>query len=214
MPPTASPPTVRSDDDLAHGATVIIAARWVLVAAGLVLALWNPGELVQLQVAIVLILAIAVSNFAFQMQLLTRGPLVARVVYAASVGDLVVISMLIVVGGGYPAAPYVFYLPALLAIGVTFRTPVAALYTGAAIIGYGLIAAASAEVAADANQAVAVLTELLMLAAVAVCGNVYWRLERQRRGDIAPPVRRSAHRAVVVPLADETADVEAPLPAS
>jgi len=142
------------------------------------------------------------------------------VVYAASVGDLVVISTLIVVGGGYPAAPYVFYLPALLAIGVTFRTTVAALYTGAAIVGYGLIAAASiapaGEAAPTAVEAVSVVTELLMLAGVTVCANVYWRLERQRRGDAAPAAQRAAHRAFAVTHATEApdaADGPAPLPA-
>ena len=31
-----------SDRELAHGEGVIIAARWILVVAGLLLALWNP----------------------------------------------------------------------------------------------------------------------------------------------------------------------------
>lgn len=197
---SAASPRTEYDDDLAHGAIVIIAARWVLAASGLVLALWNPSGLAQLQVAIVLILALAIGNFALHMQIVTRGPLVARVVYAASAADLVIISTLIVVSGGYPSEAYVFYLPALLAISVTFRTPIAALYTGAAIVAYAAIAAAEivpgAEADTIADEAIAPLTELLMLAGVAVCGNVYWRLERQRRG-VRPPERRQQPQPVV-----------------
>lgn len=166
-----------SDKELAHGEGVIIAARWILVAAGLTLALWNPAGLVQLQVAIVLILGLAVVNFALHMQIRTKGSLMTPVVYATSAADLVAISLLIIAGGGFPATPYVFYLPALLAISVTFRTQVTALYTAAAVIAYGLIAL----VTAAQSDVLPVLLQMLMLAAVPVCGNVYWRLERDRR---------------------------------
>ena len=168
---------MESDKELAHGEGVIIAARWILVAAGLVLALWNPAGLIQLQIAIVLILGLAVVNFALQMQVRTKGPLMARVVYATSAADLVAISLLIIAADGFPATPYVFYLPALLAISVTFRTPVTALYAAASIVAYGLIALATAA----ESDLLPVLLQLLILAAVPVCGNVYWRLERDRR---------------------------------
>ncbi len=199
-------PRARDVDDIAHGAMVIIAARWVLVAAGLVLALWNPAGLVQLQVAIVLILAVAVGNFALHMQILTRGPLMKRVVYAASAADVAVISTLIMVAGDYPAAPYAFYLPAILAIGVTFRSTVAAIYAGAAIAIYGLIALAAIAPESGSTpstgDSISLLTELLMLAGVAACGNVYWRLERRRRGEGAPAPSRMARRSVPPPAPD------------
>ena len=82
------------------------------------------------------ILGLAVANFALQMQILTRGPLMERVVYAASVADLAAISLLLVVSGGFPAIPYVFYLPALMAIAVTFRTAATAMYAGATVVTY------------------------------------------------------------------------------
>ena len=191
-----------SDRELAYGEGVIIAARWMLVVAGLVLALWNPAGLIQLQAAIVVILGLAVANFALQAQLLTRGPLMARVVYAASVADLAAISLLLIVSGGFPAIPYVFYLPALMAIAVTFRTAVTAIYTAATAVTYALIAVAAAsrvpvsgDVTISRDDIVTVLIHTLMLGAVAVCGNVYWRLERDRRRGTPP---RAAHEAVAV----------------
>ncbi len=195
-------PRVESDDDLAHGQSVIIAARWILVVAGLVLAIWNPGGLVELQVAIVVILGLALGNFALHTQVLGKGPSMARVVYAASVADLAAISLLIISGGGFPAAPYVFYLPALLAISVTFRTEVMALYTAAALGAYGLIAV----VTASGGDLLTVLIELLVLAAVPVCGNVYWRLERDRRS-------RAGQQTEVDPLTSQAAEGSWPRPA-
>jgi hypothetical protein len=166
-----------SSEDLAYGGIVIIVARWVLVAAGLGLALWNPTGLLELQVAIVAILSLAVGNFALHMQTLTRGPLLPWVVRAASAADLGAISLLLYAGGSDPEVPYVFYLPALLAIAVTFRTEFTAGYTAAAIAAYASITL----VIAPDTEPIALLTHLLMLAAVATCGNVYWRLERDRR---------------------------------
>ena len=192
-------------DDMAHGQNVIISARWILVIAGMALALWNPAELVQLQIAIVVILGLAIGNFALHTQVLKRGPVLPAVIYAASVADLVAISALIVAGGGIPAAPYVFYLPALLAIAVTFRTEVTVLYTWAAASAYGVIALATG----TADDLLPVLSELLVLVAVPVCGNVYWRLERDRRRTVVERPEEGAASADSA-ASERTATVPAP----
>ena len=97
--------------------------------------------------------------------------------YGASAGDIAVISGLIVVHGGFDANSYVFYFPALLALSVAFRTEVAFALAGAAIAAYGLIAFSTF----GGAGAEFIATRLLMLAAVAVCGNIFWRIERDRR---------------------------------
>ena len=61
-------------DDLAHGQVVIIAARWVLVVAGLILALWDPAPIAELRFQIVFILGLAMVNFYLQAQVLMRRP--------------------------------------------------------------------------------------------------------------------------------------------
>lgn len=167
-------PRSPASEDLIQGQDVIIAARWVLILAGLMLSLWNPGDLVDLQVAIALILGLSVSNFALQAQIMKRGPVVEAVVQLASVADIAVISLLIMTSD--LTTPYVFYLPALLAISVTFHTEVTAAFALGTTAAYSLIATAmfGAEVAT-------VAVEALMLLGVAVCGNMYWRLERERR---------------------------------
>lgn len=163
--------------DLAHGQVVIIAARWVLVVAGLMLALWNPDSLGELQVSIVLILGLAVANFFLHAQVLMGKQTLAPVAYAASAADITVISLVLAVGGGFDTIPFVFYFPALLAISVAYPTRVVAAFTGGAVTIYDLISTFTA----PADEAAVVLTNILMLGAVAVCGHVYSRIESDRR---------------------------------
>jgi hypothetical protein len=162
---------------------VIIAARWMLVGAGLLLALWNPEALTNpdamgdLRIQVTLILGLAVANFFLHAQVLMRKPVLAPVAYAASAADIAVISLVVVVNGGFDADPFVFYFPAVLALSVAFRTKVAFTFAGAAIAIYGLISLGTT----TSDDGAVLITRMLMIAAVAVCGNVYWRTERDRR---------------------------------
>ncbi|MCH8185735.1 MAG: hypothetical protein IH862_06510 [Chloroflexi bacterium] len=166
-----------STDDLAHGQVVIIAARWVLIVAGLVLALWITDDTSNLAVQLVVILGLAVGNFYLHSQVLQRRPTMSAVVYAASAGDLTVISLLVGMGGGLESGLFVFYFPAILALSVAFHPRVTALFAGTAILVYGVIGAATLSGAGGE----VLVTRLIMLAAVAVCGSIYWQVERSRR---------------------------------
>ena len=167
----------RGADDLAYGLVVIITARWILVMAGMMLALWNPEAMGELRISIVMLLGIALGNFFLHAQVIMRRPVVPAVAYAASVADLVVITSVIILGGGFPSIAYVFYLPALLAISVAFPTVVTVGYTAVGASAYGLVALWTL----GEGEAASVFTRILMMVAVAFCGNVYWRIERQRR---------------------------------
>ena len=168
---------LQTPEDLSHGQVVIIAARWILVGAGLLLALWNPDALGELRVQIMLILGLAAGNFFLHSQVLMKKPVSAQIAYGASAADIAVISLIVIAAGGAPSGLYVFYFPALLGISVAFRTEVTYTLAGAAMALYGLIAVATM---VGGGEAVLV-TRLLMMGAVATCGNIYWRTERDRR---------------------------------
>lgn len=167
-------------DDLAHGQVVVIAARWILVVAGLMLALWNPESLGELQVSILLILGLAVANFFLHAQVLMGKQTLAAVAYSASAADIAVISLVLIVDGGFGTIPFVFYFPALLAISVAYPTRVTAAFTAAAIGIYGVVSMATAP-----EEAAIIITHAIMLASITVCGHVYWRIERDRRTSAA-----------------------------
>lgn len=175
-----------SSDDIAFGQYVIVTARWILVAAGLIFALWNPESINALRIEIVVILLLAVGNFYLHAQLLMRRPAVDSVAYLASAGDITVITLLILSQGGFASDLYIFYFPALLALAVAFGRFATMVYGTVTVLVYGLIAASTA----PADSAQVIVTRLLMLAAVAICGSMYWRIERTRR-EAAAEAQRS-----------------------
>ena len=169
--------------DVKHGLPVIIYARWLLVVAGLGLAIWNAGDdLISLEVTVVLVLVMAVGNFFLHVETARNKPINKVIVYAASVADITAITVVIAMSGVFGSSVYVFYMPALLALSVTFRTRDTFFYTVAAIAAYAAVSAGlieSQEVVS--NVPTTMLAHVLVLVAVPACGNVYWRLERDRR---------------------------------
>src|SRR5919109_362164 len=120
-----------SADDLAQGQIVVVVARWILVLAGLVLALWNPAPIDELRAQVAAVLLLAVANF---------------------------------------------YLTALLAFSVAFPARTTLVFTGAALAFYGLICLFTLERLATDQDVLAVVSRLIMLAAVPLCGSVYQRV--------------------------------------
>ena len=169
---------VRSEG-LADGQTVLVWARWILIGTGLLLSFWSPTDLLTLQVQLAAIIALAFGNFYLHVQLLRGHPALDNVVYGASLADIAVVTALVLVQGGYPSPVFIFYFAAVVGISVAFPTWMTAAYTGLVVGMYGIIAASTA--APDGYPAI--FTRLLMIAAIAVCGNVFARHESRRRAE-------------------------------
>lgn len=169
---------VRSED-LAYGQTVLVWARWILIGTGLLLSFWSPKDLSTLQVQLAAIIALAFGNFYLHVQLLRGHPALDNVVYAASLADITVVTALVLVQNGYPSPVFIFYVAAIVGISVAFPTWMTVGYTSLVIGLYGIICVATAPV----EDLPAVFTRLLMIAAVALCGNVFARSEAKRRMD-------------------------------
>ena len=165
--------------ELAYGQTVIVTARWILVVAGLFLIMWNPDPLNNLRIQVLTIIMLALMNFYLQAQILTGQKTLAPVVYAASVVDFIVITLLVWLNGGFDSNTFVFYFPAILAISVAFETAVTVSFVGSAGAIYFLICLGTGWV--DPDLFPIVFARVLMMIAVAFCGNLYWHLERKRR---------------------------------
>jgi hypothetical protein len=181
-------------EELTHGQHVVVAARWILVGAGLLLAIWNPEAMPELRVQIALVLGLAMANFFLHSRLLMGKPVPPLVAYAATGIDIAVISVLVIADGGLTSGLFVFYFPALLAMSVAFKTEITAVFAASAIGLYGLIGLPG--VIGDELGA-ALVTRILMLGAIAVCGNVYWRIERDRRSAVAEEREAVSTDAVV-----------------
>jgi hypothetical protein len=168
--------TTRNLEDLTHGQSVVVTARWILVLAGLAFAAWNPGPVGELRLEIALLLGLAAANFHVHARLLAQRPLPLPVAYAASAVDLGVVTLVVLAQHGAASEVYVFYFPAILALSVTFPTEVTVAFTAATAILYTLVAAP-----ACAGDLAVLITRVLALSAVALCGYTYRRIEHARR---------------------------------
>ena len=170
------------NDDIKAGLPVIIYARWVLVVAALGLTLWNSDSFVEAQVSVLIILVLAVGNFFLQVEVSRKRPVQTWIVYAASAVDIGAISGVLALTNTFPSSTFVFYMPALLALSVTFSTFNTAKYTVGALVAYALLSIAPInDMGGGTVAATDLLIHALVLVAVPFCGNVYWRLEKKRR---------------------------------
>jgi hypothetical protein len=149
--------------------------RWILVASGLLLVLWNPDSLSVMRVQIMVILMLALANFYLHAQLLMKRPVLDQVVYASSAIDLVLVTMLISIGDGYDSRLFVYYFPAIVSFSVVFPTMLTTTYVGSTMAVYGMLCLISG------GDPLIIMSRLVMIAAVGFCGNLYLRIERSRR---------------------------------
>ncbi len=176
-----------AESDLSHGQVVIVTARWILVGAGLVLALWNPEAIGALRIQVLVLLLIAVGNFFLHAQLLRRKFAIDAVAYAASAADLAVITLLVASQSGFESNLFVFYFPAVLAYSVAFRRELTAAYTLATVAAYALISFASFGLDLSGNDVQTLALRIIMISAVAICGSLYQKIESERRsGEVMP----------------------------
>lgn len=182
--PSSWPPAwAVSSEDLIHGQMVLIAARWIFVGAGMLLALLNPDALGELKVQIGLVLTLAVANFFLHAQVLRKQTMPSFVPHLASVVDIGVITTIVIVAGGATSGLYVFYFPALFAISVTFPTGMAVILAGSAVGLYALVV--SPDLGGDTG--IFLVTRVIMMIAVVTCGMIYRGTERDRRREAGEP---------------------------
>ena len=165
---------------LAEGQMVIIVARWILVLSGLFLALCDtqsvPMNTIRFEIMVILLLA--VSNFYLVAQVLTKRRTLDAVLYGMGIADLAVITLIIIAQQGFASNVYTFYFPAMLAFSVVFPTVELYVFLCGTVGVYGFIGLVTLQTTDDFQTLV---IRLLMLAAVAVCGNYFARIERNRR---------------------------------
>ncbi|MBK5291141.1 MAG: hypothetical protein JJE04_05635 [Acidobacteriia bacterium] len=184
-------------DDLEHGHSVIIAARWLLVAAGLMFVLYRPQSTTELTAGVLAVLGIAAANFWLHTRPLTNQPVEPLWAYMASAADLAVISGLVLMQGSLTSKAYVFYYPAVLVYSLVFPARVSAVLT-AAVLGFVFTRGIG-----DGMDERILVARLVTLAATALIGWRYRRVEEQRR---ERRVEVSSNRAV---YESESARIEA-----
>src|SRR5262249_52319903 len=151
------------------------------------LAVVAPVSAGVLRTQVLLVLALAVGNFALQAQILRRRPTLAVVAYPASAADVLIVTALVIADAGPPPVSPGFSFPAIPAPPVASPLEVTALYVPAVVTAIlGVAAAHLADV-----DVPTVLIRCVIVIGVALCGVLYARIEARRR---ARPYRFEADR--------------------
>jgi hypothetical protein len=172
-------------EDIFFGQAVIHWARWFIIGAGIVLALWTITETNKLVLGILPVVALMAINFYLHGRQLAERPANPALITATCLLDLAVISVAVLFWpgqGGLPSPAFVLYYPVVLAFAFVMPPRLAVAYTISALIAYtGICLLADASFIADVGDVKALLVRLITLGAMGGLGAWYWRIQRDRR---------------------------------
>lgn len=172
-------------EDIFFGQLVIIYARWFVIVAMVVLALWSSNSIGQLTIAILFIVPMMAINFFVHGRYLMEKPVNAMLLLLLSVVDVIIITMIVLFwqdGSGLASQFYIFYYPILLAFAFVFPARNSAIYTIFALVVYAtacILATPSA--IANSPEMERLVIRLITMASMGVLGIYYWRIQRSRR---------------------------------
>ncbi len=171
-------------EDVFFGQTVILWARWSVIAAGIALVLWTSTSISHLTQTIPFFLALMAMNFFLHGRYVMGSPLNRAVVTVASLIDLVLITAIVVLWPGSHGLNnqfFVLYFPVVFAFALVFTRRIEAAYTVMAMGAYAAACFLTGTVAFNLGYDDKVLVmRLIVIAAMGFLGNYYFRIQRDR----------------------------------
>ncbi len=181
-------------EDIYFGQLVMIWARWFLIAAGVILALWNVDDSGEAVLAIVPVVGLVGLNFYLHGRYLAQRPANPVLITLASLMDIGVISVVVVAWSGQTGlvSPFfTLYYPVLLAFAFVMPARTTAVYTVATLGAYVgavlIVQLAPLDTASlDVDGVKSLVVRLITLASMGGLGAYYWRIQRSRRRVTSP----------------------------
>ncbi|MCP4357116.1 MAG: hypothetical protein GY796_03745 [Chloroflexi bacterium] len=171
-------------EDIFFGQVVIIWARWFVIAAGIIYALWISTNTAQLSVAILLLGAIVSINFFVHGRYLMEKPINRSLLLGLSFIDTLMVSVIVFAGPGQHGIDnylFIFYYPLLLAFAFVFPQTLTAIYTVITLLAYLAVCVVATPQLITAGPVLETLImRLITMAAVGGLGTYYWRIQRER----------------------------------
>lgn len=172
-------------EDIFFGQGVIIWARWFVILAGAILALWSASDISELTGSILLVVALMAVNFFVHGRYLMERPVNRSLLAGLSLVDLVIITLIVLAWQGQVgiASPFfIFFYPVLLGFAFVFPPAFTIAYTVIALAAYaGAVLLTDPGVLLSSTELEVMATRLITLAATGGLGTYYWRIQRQRR---------------------------------
>ncbi len=179
-------------EDIFFGQVVTIWARWFVILAGAVLVLFTLDTSTGLSLAFIPLVVLIAANFVLHGRHYLERPVRAPLIFATSVLDIVIVTLLVVFWQGAQglASPfYVLYYPVLLAFAfvmpwratAVFGVLALSAYLGAVFAGDLLSGGLKGLFISNPELIEQLVLRLITLSATAGLGAYYWRIQRERR---------------------------------
>ena len=193
---------LESAEDIFFGQVVVNWARWFLIAAGAFLVVGTSAGTGELALGILPIIGLMAMNFYLHGRRLAERPANRALILLASLLDIVVITLVILMWSGHTGLDsefYIAYYPVVLAFAFVMPPKVTAVYTLIAVAAYAAACLVTPEVffvdgsstnlldlgALDVDAAKALLMRMITIAAVGGLGTFYYRKQRDLRRQAA-----------------------------
>lgn len=183
--------TQEAAEDIFFGQLVIIYARWFVIVAMVVLALWSSSTINQLIGAVIVIVPLMAINFFVHGRYLMEKPVNRLLLTVLSGVDLLAITLLIMfwpTDKGVFNQFYILYYPLILAYAFVSTPRSSLLYTLAALALYTAACfTVGSSVLMDSAWLERLTLRLITMAAMGVLGAYYWRSQRSRMRQAVGP---------------------------
>jgi hypothetical protein len=170
-------------EDIFFGQLVIIFARWFVIVAMVILALWSTSSIPQLVGAVMFIVPLMVINFFVHGRYLMEKPVNKMLLTILSVLDILIITLLILFwpsARGIESQFYIFYYPLILAFAFVSVARNSIIYTVFALVLYTVACLFNPSVALNSLWIERLVIRMITIAAMGGMGAYYWRIQRTR----------------------------------
>ena len=183
--------TQEAAEDIFFGQLVIIYARWFVIVAMVILALWSTSSVNQLVGAVIFIVPLMVINFFVHGRYLMEKPVNKMLLTVLSAVDILIITLLIIfwpTGKGLMSQFYIFYYPLILAFAFVSTARSSSIYTIFTLVLYtAACSLVDLPLVLDSAWMERLVLRLITMAAMGLLGAYYWRIQRNRlRAAIGP----------------------------
>ncbi len=178
-------PEQEAAEDIFFGQAVMIWARWFVILAGALIALWAAESIAELALAIGFVVVLMGINFFVHGRYLMERPANRSLLLLVAVVDTAIITLIVLAWQGRTGMEspfFIFYYPMVLAFAFVFPPAMAAGYTLVVIAAYlGANFLTDPGILISSRSLEALTMRLITLAAMGALGAYYWRVQRNRR---------------------------------
>jgi hypothetical protein len=182
--------TARDDAaDLFFGQQVLVWARWFVIVASAIVAVWRASDIAELTINVLVIGALMGLNFFVHGRALMEKPANRIMVIAISGLDLVLLTLMVLSWQsprGLDSPFFVFYYPLLAAFALVLRPRFTIPFTVLVALAYvAACLAVNPDLAGDVSAVKTLVLRLISLGAMGGLGTYYWRIRRARMRETA-----------------------------